>query len=200
VSPEVVAVEAGVFDSLAGTEHPQPALAVASPTEADLTDVLAGVVGTGGVVLVLGGLADPGNLGTLIRAAEAAGAAAVVTTAGSADVWSPKVVRSAAGSLFRVPVVADLEPRDLVGALAAAGVVVVALDHRGAVSLDIADLSGPLAVIVGSEAHGVPPDLLEAADRVVSIPMAGRVESLNAGVSGSLVLFERARRFRRGEL
>ncbi len=194
---EVVSVEPGVFQGLAAVDHPQPAVAVARSVTASLSPVIDAVGRDGGAVIVLAGVADPGNVGTLVRSAEAAGAAAVVATTGTADLWSPKVVRSAAGSIFRLPVVAQTEIDELLGACRAARVRIVALDHRGDTSLDTADLTGPIALVVGSEAHGVPENLRKAAEFVVSIPMAGAVESLNAGVAGSLVLFERARQLRR---
>ncbi len=194
---DMVSVEPGVFQGLAAVEHPQPALAVARLVVISLDEVIAGAALARGAVVVLAGLADPGNVGTLVRSAEAAGAHAVVATSGTADIWSPKVVRSAAGSIFRVPVVAGVDVDDLIARCGATRLAIVALDHRGDAPLDQTDLTVPMAIVVGSEAHGVPEALRHAAHVVVSIPMVGAVESLNAGVAGSLVLFERARQLRR---
>ncbi len=146
----------------------------------------------GGLVLVLVDVADPGNVGTLVRAADAAGAAAVVRV-GGADPWAPKVVRASAGSVFRIPLVEEVDP---VGGLAAAGFRSVALVARGGAAPEEVDLGGDVAVLVGNEAHGLPADLVERCDGLLSIPMASGVESLNAAMAGSVVLFESVRQRR----
>jgi TrmH family RNA methyltransferase len=140
------------------------------------------------LVLVAAGVADPGNLGTMLRSAEAAGAAGLVTTAGSVDPWNPKCVRAAAGALARVRVAPDVDPAELrhlgvtlVGTAAAGG---RAYTEPGA-------LAAPLALVLGSEAHGLPADV--PVDRVVSIPHAGRAESLNVAMAATVLAFEAAR-------
>ena len=136
-------------------------------------------------------LADPGNAGTIIRSAEAAGADAVVFTAGSVDVYNPKVVRASAGSLFRIPVL-SVE----LGALKAAGLMLLATSsHRGAAYTE-SDLRLPVALIVGNEAHGVADDAM--VDGWITIPHAGAAESLNVAMAATVIAFEVARQRRQG--
>lgn len=176
-------VRDGVLARVGSTETPQPVLAVARLRSASLAD-LAGAP----FVLVAAGVADPGNLGTMLRSAEAAGAAGLVTTAGSVDPWNPKCVRASAGALFHVAVVADVEP----GALRGLGVPLVGTAATGgAPYTDPGALRAPLALVLGSEAHGVPDEVPIA--RVVTIPHAGRAESLNVAMAAAVLSFEAAR-------
>jgi len=140
-------------------------------------------------VMVADRLGDPGNAGTIIRSAEAAGAQAVVFTPGSVDAYNPKVVRATAGSLFRIPVLsAEL------AVLQAAGLRVLATSsHRGAAYTD-SDLTVPVALVVGNEAHGVPDDA--PVDGWVTIPHAGAAESLNVAMAATVLAFEVARQRR----
>jgi TrmH family RNA methyltransferase len=142
-------------------------------------------------VMVADRIADPGNAGTIIRSAEAAGAAAVVFTPGSVDPFNPKVVRATAGSLFRLPVVScELE------ALRAAGLRLLATSsHHGTPYTDVA-FTGPVAVVVGNEAHGVPDDA--PVDGWITIPHAGAAESLNVAMAATVLAFEVARQRRAG--
>jgi len=172
---------------------PQPVAALAALPAPPGDDVLRGLV------LVLVGVADPGNAGTLLRVAEAAGASAVVSCADAVDLWNPKAVRASAGSLFRVPVVAEGTAHEAVDRLRGAGMTTVATTLDGAVDLDDVDLRGDVAVLLGNEAHGLPADVAAAADVAVRIPMAGRVESLNVAMTGTVVAFEAARQRRAGQ-
>jgi len=178
-----------VFESLADAVTPQPALAVvAAPsltfdsrfTESPLESLL-----------VLVDVGDPGNVGTIIRTAEAAGFTGVVTTA-SADVLGPKVVRASAGSILRLPV-ADVAADELFGLLHAAGYSILATAMDG-LPYSSAAHHDRLAYVLGSEAHGLRPDLQSNADQVVSIPMYGPTESLNVSVAAAVLAFDRARR------
>ena len=142
-------------------------------------------------VVVAAGLADPGNLGTVLRVAEAAGAAGVVLTAGTVDPFSPKVVRASAGALFHLPVVVDAPVGELCRPRAAAA------GHRRdrwRSPTTKHPSTPPVAVVLGNEAHGLPPDL--QVDGLVSIPHAGRAESLNVAMAAAVVCFEVARRAR----
>ena len=166
-----------VLERVASTESPQPVLAVvamrpnALPAEATF-------------VLVADRLADPGNAGTIIRSAEAAGADAVVLTPGSVDPYNPKVVRASAGSLFRVPVVeAALES---LGSFRRLGTS----SHRGDVYTDPV-YHGRVAVVLGNEAHGLDDDA--AVDQWITIPHAGPAESLNVAMAATVLAFEVAR-------
>lgn len=171
-----------VLERVATTEHPQPVIAVVHQRPQRLPDAAT-------FVMVADRIADPGNAGTIIRSAEAAGADAVVFTAGSVDPYNPKVVRSTAGSLFRVPVVAaELE------VLRAAGLELLATSsHRGTAYTAI-DLSRPVAVVVGNEAHGVPDDA--PVDGWITIPHHGAAESLNVAMAATVLAFEVARQRR----
>lgn len=177
----------GVLERVAGTVTPQPVLAVAARPDAGaaaLDDPAADLV------LVLVGVADPGNAGTLLRTAEAAGAGAVVVAGGSVDPFGPKCVRASAGAVFRVPVVAVDDPLAALDRLAARGVRRLATVVSGGRPYDEVDLTGPVAVVVGNEAHGLGPAVAGAVDEAVTIPMAGRAESLNVGMAGAVLCFE----------
>lgn len=181
----VVELDRGVVGRVATTVSPPPVLAVARRCDVALT-ALDGAR----FVVIVAGVADPGNLGTILRVAEAAGADAVVLTEGSVDPFNPKVVRSSAGALFHVPIAVDVA----VGALAALGLPLVAAAATGGTPYDEAPLGPPIALVLGGEAHGVP-DGLEV-DGVVSIPHLGRAESLNVAMAAAVLCFEVARRLR----
>ncbi|UOY02684.1 TrmH family RNA methyltransferase [Blastococcus sp. PRF04-17] len=141
--------------------------------------------------VALAELADPGNAGTILRTADACGAGAVVFGAGSADPYGGKAVRASAGSVFHVDVVRGAPLEDVVPALQAAGVTVLAADGGGEVALDaIGDvLAGPVVWLFGNEARGVPRDLAARADARVRIPMRGRAESLNLAAAAAICLY-----------
>ena len=166
-----------VMERVASTETPQPVLAVVSMRAVD-------VPATATFVLVADRLADPGNAGTIIRSAEAAGADAVIFTPGSVDPYNPKVVRASAGSLFRVPVVdATLDSLTAFRRLGTSS-------HRGDRYTDPV-YHGRVAVVVGNEAHGL--DDAAAVDQWITIPHAGHSESLNVAMAATVVAFEVAR-------
>ncbi len=149
------------------------------------------VLAQAGFVVVAAGVADPGNLGTILRTAEAAGADAVVLTPDTVDVTNPKVVRASAGALFHVPVVDQVE----LGEVRVHGLRLLGTAAGGATSYAEADLTGRIAIAVGNEAHGLPDDA--PVDGWISIPHAGRAESLNAAMAAAVICFEAARQ-RRG--
>lgn len=186
----VRAVAAGVLAKVTSPVTPQPMAALAALPDPPGDEVLRGLV------LVLVGVADPGNAGTLIRVAEAAGATAVVSCADAVDLWSPKAVRASAGSLFRVPVLVEGTGAAALRRLRGAGMTTLATSLDGGVDLYGVDLRGDVAVLLGNEAHGLPHDLVAGADLAVRIPMAGRVESLNVAMTGTVVAFEAARQRR----
>jgi TrmH family RNA methyltransferase len=184
-----VACDAPVFDlgpnvieRVATTEAPQPVIAVVRQRAASLP--------AGADFVVVGDrIADPGNAGTIIRSAEAAGAAAVVFTEGSVDPFNPKVVRASAGSLFRIPVVAAT-----LGELHDAGLTVLATSSHHGVPYTEARFTQPVAVVVGNEAHGVPDDA--PVDGWITIPHPGAAESLNVAMAAAVLVFEVARQRR----
>jgi len=187
----VAELKEGVLEKVGTTRTPQPVLAVAGHVTRPL-DALR----PDGLVLVAVGVADPGNLGTLLRSAEAAGAAGVVCTANSVDLHNPKTVRSSAGALFGVTVAEEDDPMAVVERLHAAGRRCYATKAGATASYDAVDLVQPCAVLLGNEAHGLAPELEGAVDAVFSIPMAGAAESLNVAMAGTVVAFEADRQRR----
>jgi len=148
-------------------------------------------------LLVLVGVADPGNVGTLVRTAEAAGCAGVLLVGECADLYNPKTVRATAGAVFRVPVATCDGADSLLTALREGGVRLVGTAGEGGRAPEQVRLGGAVALVVGSEAHGLGPEMIERCDHLVTIPMEGSVESLNAAVAGSVLAFEAARQRRR---
>jgi TrmH family RNA methyltransferase len=188
-------VAADVLARSLDTTTPQGIAAIAVRPEVDVDVALAAAAG-GPLSLVLVDVGDPGNAGTLLRAAEAAGAAAVLFCGGSVDPCNPKCVRASAGALFHLPVSGGGDALAVLEGLGRAGVTRVATVVRGGTPYDAADLTGPLALVLGSEAHGLPAALDQAVDERLTIPMAGRSESLNVAMAGSVLCFESLRQRR----
>lgn len=141
--------------------------------------------------VVLVGVTDPGNAGTLLRTAEAVGAG-VALTDGSVDPWAPKVVRASAGSVLRVPLRRG-PALEVLAALADDGVALVGTRADGGAAPEALDLAGPTALVLGSEAHGLPAEVEAVVGTWATLPMQGRVESLNVAVAGSVLAFEAVR-------
>ena len=194
----VTPVSRDVLAAMAETVTPQGVLGVAPLLEADLAEALAGAPR---LVAVLEAAQDPGNTGTVIRTADAAGADAVVLTAGSTDPHGGKCVRATAGSLWHLPVVSGPTVAQAVEAARAAGLQVLATTGAGEADLDdLADageLSRPTAWLLGNEAQGLSAQALELADRAVRIPIHGRAESLNLATAAAVCLYASARAQRR---
>jgi len=176
------------------TVAPSPALAVAAWCDVALDSV----VGSDFLVMLVD-VNDPGNAGTLVRSAEAAGAGAILFGGRTVDPFNPKCVRASAGSMFHVPVVSGGEPVGLLERIEAQGCRRVGAVARGGRSYDEVDLTGPVALVLGNEAHGLPSAVVDHIDERVVIPMSGRVESLNVAMAGSVLCFEVARQ-RRGSV
>ncbi|MGB1779795.1 MAG: TrmH family RNA methyltransferase [Longimicrobiales bacterium] len=184
---DVDLVEDSAFDALSATESPQGVLLVCEQEGSGLGEV----VSAEGPILVLDSLQDPGNVGTLIRSAIAFGFAGVIALDGTADPWSPKAVRSSAGTVLRARI-ARAGAADAVEALSAAGRTIL-VAAAGATSSGVVE--GPhTALVIGNEGAGVREEVLASADEVVSIPMFGAVESLNAGIAGSILMYELTRK------
>ena len=177
---------------------PRPVVAVVDQHPVALSEVVDAAVDAQRPLLVLVDVADPGNVGTLVRVAEAAGCAGVVLVGACADLHNPKTVRATAGAVFRVPTASADEPHGALAMLRDAGVAVLGTAGGGGVAPERAALGGAAAVVVGSEAHGLAPDVLAACEQLVTIPMEGAVESLNAAVAGAAMAFEAARQRRAG--
>ncbi len=193
----VATVTDRAMKSLSDTVTPAGLVAVCTLPDPDLDVVLAG----GPALVAVGAdISDPGNAGTLIRLAEAMGAAAVVFSGDAVDPYNGKCVRSSAGSIFALPVVLASDTAALIDRLRGSGLQVLAATLDGEVSLDDADalLSAPTAWVFGSEAHGLPSDIALRADHRVLIPMSGDIDSLNVAVSAAICLYQSARARRRG--
>jgi TrmH family RNA methyltransferase len=172
--------------ALAETVHPQGLVAVCRHLDVPLDAALAR---RPRLVAVLVEVRDPGNAGTVLRTADAAGAGAVVFAGAAVDPYNGKAVRASAGSLFHVDVVRCADPLAAVAALAAAGFTVLAADGYGPVRLDEAPLRPPTAWLFGSEAHGLPPAVAAAAHARVRVPIHGRAESLNLAAAAAVCLY-----------
>jgi TrmH family RNA methyltransferase len=176
--------------ALSDTVTPTGLVAVCEMPESALDDVLAGAPRLVAVGVEIG---EPGNAGTLIRIADAMGAAAVVFSGYSVDPYNGKCLRASAGSIFCVPVVVEPDVGATVGALQAAGLQVLATTVDGELSLEDAELGLPTAWLFGTEAHGLSPQLARQADNRVSIPMSGAAQSLNVAAAAAICLYQSAR-------
>jgi TrmH family RNA methyltransferase len=176
--------------ALSDTVTPAGLIAVCENPGTALTDVLAQAPR---LVAVGAEIGEPGNAGTLIRIADAMGAAAVVFAGHSVDPYNGKCLRASAGSIFAVPVVVEPDTGTTIAALQGAGLRVLATTVDGELSLDDADLTAPTAWLFGSEAHGLPADAAERADSRVTIPMSGDAQSLNVAAAAAICLYQSAR-------
>ena len=178
----------GVLERVAGTVTPQPVLGVARVVDVELAE-LAGAT----LVVVCVDVRDPGNLGTVVRSAEAAGVGGIICCDGSVDLYNPKCVRASAGSLFHTPVVARGEPVKVLGTLGEWGLRRLGTRADGGQPHYRVDLTAPTALVLGNEAHGLPAPAAAQLDGWVTIPMVGRSESLNVGMAAAVLCFEAAR-------
>lgn len=148
---------------------------------------------SGSCVLVLDHLQDPGNMGTIIRTAAAAGYDAVIAIKGTADAYQPKVTRATAGLIFDVPLIYVDDAASSISMLKRSGSRIVVTTTCDGKDFRRVDMTSGVAIVIGNEGAGVSADFIEAADELVSIPMAGNVESLNAAVSAALLMYEKNR-------
>lgn len=194
---ETILLSDDIFRSAVLTETPQGVAALVKPRIFDLDDAVKGTPAREHAALVLGaaGLQDPGNLGTIIRSAEAFGATGVLATQGTVSVYNSKVIRGSAGSVFRLPVVKE-KASEAIASLRNAGVKIAATSSHGGSPVEEVDLTGPICIFIGSEGAGVPKDILQEAEQLIAIPHSPRVESLNAGIAASILLYEAARQRR----
>ncbi len=191
----VFELDAGVLARVTDVVTPQPVVAVIGAPVSSLEAL--GAPGPDFVV-VCTDVRDPGNAGTVLRSAEAAGAGGVVFCDGCVDVFNPKAVRASAGAVFHVPVVnGHCSPADALAATASWGLARMGTVAEGGVDYLDADLGGPVAIVLGNEAHGLAPEVVASLDGCITIPMVGRAESLNVGMAAAILTFEVARRRRR---
>jgi len=183
-------VDARAAAALSGAVSPQGLVAVCRYVDRPVEAVLRGPL-----VVICADVRDPGNAGTIIRTADAAGAAAVILAGNSVDPYNDKTVRATVGSLFHVPLATGVDPLEAVRAVQAAGYRVLAADGAGEVDLFAAGdlLQGPVAWLFGNEAWGLPAELAAAADHRVSIPVFGQAESLNLSTAAAVCLYASAR-------
>ncbi|HVF31524.1 MAG TPA: RNA methyltransferase [Acidimicrobiales bacterium] len=181
----------GVIERIADTVTPQPLMAVVSFVDRPLA-----ALAEADLLVVAVDVRDPGNAGTVLRSAEAAGAGGLLFCDGSVDVYNPKTVRASAGSLFHVPVVAGGDAVQVLREMASWGVRRLATSSAGGRDYAQLDLTGPVAFVLGNEATGLPPEVEGLVDERVTIPMAGRSESLNVGMAAAVLCFETARQRR----
>jgi TrmH family RNA methyltransferase len=189
---EILLLPRELLDSALTTETPQPIAALIETPDWAWAHLLGGHHNRAPLILVLAGLQDPGNLGTILRSAEAFGAHGVLTLPGTVSPWNPKAVRASAGSVFRIPVLAA-SAINSIDRLREAGVRIFATTASAGEPAELANLAGPLALLIGNEGNGVPKPLSAMADGALTIPCPGPVESLNAAVAASVLLYEASR-------
>ena len=183
---ECYIVSEKLFSEISDTQTPQGILAVLKKKEFDFETTIA----QGSSVVVLDSLQDPGNVGTIIRTADAAGISAVILTKGCVDLFSPKVLRSTMGSVFHMPVFEGMYINEIIQVLKESGYKVIASHLDGSNNYFDEDLTVKSAIIVGNEANGISEETTQMADKLVKIPMPGRAESLNASVAASVMIYE----------
>ena len=184
-SIELVRLPGDIFASVTDTRTPQGIAALLIPPTHTLEPLLTH---PRALILIAVALQDPGNLGTLIRSAEAFGATAVLTTPNTVNPWNQKSVRASAGSIFRLPI-AQITPEDLTGS----SLQILATVPTDATPIHQLDLTQPTAILIGNEGAGLPQDWLALATQTTTIPTPGPVESLNAAVAASILLYESSR-------
>lgn len=189
---EIIRLSDDVFRSAVETQSPQGLAALIAPRRWELEDVLGQK--RPALILIACGLQDPGNLGTLIRSSEAFGATGVITTRGTASAWNQKAIRASVGSIFRVPMVTAT--LDEIAGLRARGVRLLATTGAATQHVQAAsneDMRSACALLIGNEGAGLSEEWTEIADARITVPCPGPVESLNAAIAGSLLLYEASR-------
>jgi len=178
-----------LFESISDTKTPQGILAVIRMKKLQLGDFTL----TGGIAVILENIKDPGNMGTIIRTADAAGCECVIVPDGCVDVYNPKVLRSTMGSVFHIPVCHCESVEEAIEFVSSKGYKLFASHLEGSISIYDADFNGSIALIIGSEAEGISSGTVEKSDQLIRIPMAGSAESLNASVAAGVMMFEAMR-------
>jgi TrmH family RNA methyltransferase len=187
---EVTQVPDRLFRQIAATESPQGIAALVELHRASFSD---SIMRPDALVVVACGLQDPGNLGTIVRSAQALGATALITLEATVSPFNPKALRASAGAVFQLPVFAGQKTRALFRRLHEAGLHIIAADRRSPSKLSDADLRGPVALLIGMEAAGLAPEIAAEADMLLSIPIRPGMDSVNAATAASIFLYEVAR-------
>lgn len=189
---EILMVPGDYLRSILTTESPQPIAALLEPPDWTWAHLFGGRKRTSPLIVMLAGIQDPGNLGTILRSAEAFGADGVICLPGTVNAWNGKALRASAGSAFRVPLL-NVGEQEALAELREAGVRLLTTTAQGAQPADLVDMAAPIAIVIGNEGNGVPVDLAVKTDGAITIPCPGPVESLNAAVAASVLLYEAAR-------
>ena len=179
-----------VFSKMSDTEAPQGILCVMRRKDYSERDILSG---TAPLIMVLEDIQDPGNLGTILRTGEGAGVRGILLSGGCADIYNPKTIRSTMGSIYRVPFAYVPSIPETAASLKAAGIRIYAAHLQGSVNYTKPDYTKGTAFFIGNEGNGLRPETAALADRYIRIPMAGRVESLNAAMAAGILMYEAAR-------
>lgn len=186
-------VKDSIFDSLADTVSPQGILAVCEQNNCEFSELLNMYQHAPRFILLGENLNDPGNIGALIRTAAAAGADGVILTAGSGDIYNPKVLRAAAGAVLRLPIVANADLAQTISLLSDIHIPTYAAHPRGEKTPYELDLRSNFCLLVGNESHGISETAAHLAQALVTLPMANNTESLNASIAGSILMYEAVR-------
>lgn len=185
-----------VYGHVSDTKTPQGVLVVMEQMKYSLEEVIAGKEGRASLLMVLDNLQDPGNLGTILRAGEAAGVTGVVMSSDCVDIYNPKVIRSTMGSIYRMPFIYVEDLPTVVKMLGEKEIHTYAAHLKGKRSYEEEDFTKGTAFLIGNEGNGLQDEVADAAEIYVKIPMCGEVESLNAAIAASVLMFEAARQRR----
>jgi len=189
---DVLQVPQAILNPILDTETPQPVAALVEVPDWTWAHVLRGRTAWPPLLVVLAGLQDPGNAGAIVRSAEAFGATGIVALPGTVSLWNPKAIRASAGSVFRLPQV-TVGVDECFNTVRESGARFISTTGHAAESCDGVSMTGPIALIIGNEGNGVPPGIAARADERVTICCPGPVESLNAAVAASILLYEASR-------
>lgn len=184
---QIEVVSDSVFKEISDTQTPQGILAVVRQLEYRLEDVIKDENCN---LVVLEDLRDPGNVGTILRTAEGAGVTGVILSKASVDIFNPKVIRSTMGSIYRIPFVYVEDILEAIECIKSEGITLYAAHLAGNKYYDEEDYTGKCGILIGNEANGLSKEISEKADRLIKIPMAGKVESLNAAIAAAILMYE----------
>ncbi len=179
-----------LFKSISDTVSPQGVMCICEKFSCSFNDVLSKKPQ---LIIACECVSDPGNLGTIIRTADAAGASGIILSQGCADIFNPKVLRSAMGSVFNLPIFTNAELKQIIKKLKQSGIQTLAAHLKGGVTPYAVNLKKPTAILIGNEANGLTEETASAADILVKIPIAGGAESLNASVACGILIYETVR-------
>ncbi len=177
----------GVFKSVSDTQTPQGVIAIVKMPEYKLEDLFDGEKTH---LLLIESIQDPGNLGTMIRTGEGAGVSGIIMNRTTVDLFNPKTIRSTMGSIYRVPFVIADDLQDTINILQEKNVKLYAAHLKGSISYDEPDYTGACGFMIGNEGNGLSDEIADMADSYIKIPMEGQVESLNAAISATLLMYE----------